>query len=145
MSAIATSSAVCYLSFGSSVKFDTVPEQSSAVLHQLETELDEYFSGKRRHFTVPLDLGGTPFQQRVWDALQNIEYGTTISYIELARRIGNPKAMRAVAQANGRNPVPILVPCHRVIYADGSLGGYSSGLPFKVKLLDHERASKYNV
>jgi methylated-DNA-[protein]-cysteine S-methyltransferase len=100
--------------------------------------LDAYFAGTRAAFDLPLDLAGTPFQLRVWAALQRIPYGETISYAELARRIGAPTAIRAVGGANGRNPVSIIVPCHRVIGADGSLTGYASGIGRKRKLLEHE-------
>ena len=103
--------------------------------------LSDYFDNGVRDFgDLPLDLQGTPFQVKVWQELQRIPYGTTISYKELARRAGSPLACRAAGQANGRNPVPIIVPCHRVIAADGSLGGYSSGLDRKRWLLEHEGA-----
>jgi methylated-DNA-[protein]-cysteine S-methyltransferase len=105
------------------------------VAHQLE----EYFAGTRTDFDVDIDLEGTPFQVEVWTALQAIPYGETISYAELARRIGRPAAVRAVGSANGRNPVSIIVPCHRVIGADGSLTGYGWGTDRKAWLLDHEQ------
>ena len=101
-------------------------------------QLREYFQGKRQDFDVPLDLAGTDFQRKVWSALQKIPYGRTASYADIARRIRNPKAMRAVGLANGRNPVAIIVPCHRVIGADGSLTGYGGGLERKRTLLDLE-------
>ncbi len=110
---------------------------------QLKTEaidqLRAYFKGKLKDFSLPLDLDGTPFQLKVWTALQKIPYGQTISYSELAKWIGQPKAVRAVGGANGRNPIPLVVPCHRVIGSDGSLTGYGSGLPIKSALLEHER------
>jgi methylated-DNA-[protein]-cysteine S-methyltransferase len=87
-------------------------------------QLREYFSGKRQTFDLPLAPAGTPFQRSVWRRLEQIPYGKTISYAELAERTGKPKASRAVGQANGRNPLPIVIPCHRVIAADGSLGGF---------------------
>ena len=103
-------------------------------------ELEEYFAGKRRQFTVQLDIsGGTSFQKRVWDALREVPYGATISYKELAAKIGNPKAVRAVGQANGRNPLVVIIPCHRVIAASGEIGGYSAGVERKQFLLAHER------
>lgn len=102
-------------------------------------QLREYFSGKRTDFDLPLAPEGTAFQKSVWRTLSEIPYGQTISYIELAKRIGKPNASRAVGQANGRNPLPIVIPCHRVIAADGSLGGFGGGLPTKVKLLELER------
>jgi methylated-DNA-[protein]-cysteine S-methyltransferase len=105
---------------------------------ELRVELSEYFDGRRRTFDLPLETAGSPFQQRVWDALQNIPYGETISYGELARRIGLPSAARAVGVANHHNPVSIVIPCHRVIGADGSLTGYGGGLERKRLLLDLE-------
>lgn len=98
-------------------------------------QLQEYFAGERRRFDLPLAPRGTDFQRRVWRALTDIPYGKTISYGELARRIGNPSASRAVGLANGANPLPIVVPCHRVIGADGSLTGFGGGLPTKRRLL----------
>ncbi len=105
-------------------------------------QLDAYFAGDRDSFDVPMRLEGTEFQRRVWTQLCAIPYGETISYGELARRVGNPKAARAVGLANGRNPVAVIVPCHRVIAADGSLGGYGGGLDRKTHLLDLERANR---
>ena len=112
------------------------------VLTRTAAQLDEYFRGERRDFDVPLDIEGTPFQRQVWDALVTIPYGVTESYAELAERVGRPGAARAVGGANGRNPVPIVVPCHRVINASGTLGGYGGpgdeGLAMKRALLDLE-------
>jgi methylated-DNA-[protein]-cysteine S-methyltransferase len=106
------------------------------VLQQAAAQLADYFSGRRQHFDLPLDLThGTAFQQAVWQALLAIPCGTTTSYGELARRIGRPKAVRALGAAVGRNPVSIIVPCHRVIGADGSLTGYAGGLARKTALL----------
>lgn len=113
---------------------------NSPVLDATEKQLGQYFSGKRRAFDLPLSPHGTDFQRRVWKALQTIPYGQTISYAELARRVGNPKASRAVGLANGRNPLSIIVPCHRVIGADGSLTGYGGGLAIKAFLLRLEGA-----
>lgn len=101
-------------------------------------QLEAYFAGQSAGFDLALDLRGTPFQQRVWRELQAIPFGTAISYAELARRIGQPGASRAVGSANGRNPIAIVVPCHRVIAADGGLGGYGGGLDRKRWLLEHE-------
>lgn len=112
--------------------------KESKILAETVKELDEYFAGKRTKFEIPLDLQGTPFQKKVWTALTKIPYGKTYSYKELAGKINNPKAMRAVGSANGKNPICIIVPCHRVIAADGSIGGYSGGLPVKKALLDLE-------
>jgi O-6-methylguanine DNA methyltransferase len=106
----------------------------------LTRELDAYFSGKLRRFTVPLDLRGTAFQLRVWKVLCSIPYGVTRSYREVAQALGNPRATRAVGQAIGRNPVSIVVPCHRVVGSDGRLTGYGGGLPRKRALLDLESA-----
>ncbi|MFA7083620.1 MAG: methylated-DNA--[protein]-cysteine S-methyltransferase [Arcobacteraceae bacterium] len=108
---------------------------------QLQQELDEYFQGKRTCFTLPLQLLGTTFQIKCWKALLTIEYGKTISYKEEAQKIDNPKAYRAVANANSQNMIEIIVPCHRVIQADGKLGGYSSGIDKKIFLLDLEKES----
>lgn len=115
---------------------DAVPLRAAAL------QLQEYFDGTRRSFELPLALAGTPFQCRVWQALQEIPFGQTWSYGQLARRIGNPGASRAVGLANNRNPVSLIVPCHRVIGADGSLTGYGGGLERKSWLLDHEGALK---
>lgn len=103
-------------------------------------QLREYFAGKRRKFELPLAPRGTPFQLKVWRELLKIPYGRTITYAELARRIGNEKACRAVGAANGRNPLPIVVPCHRVIGADGSLTGFGGGIEAKRRLLVLEGA-----
>jgi len=112
---------------------------SHPVIGQVCNQLDEYFAGKRKGFELPLNLAGTPFQQRVWSELLQISYGKTISYAQLAQSAGNPKACRAVGSANGKNPVAIIVPCHRVINADGKLGGYAYGLEVKKRLLDLEQ------
>lgn len=108
------------------------------LLQNATEQLDAYFAGDVTSFDLPLRLDGTEFQQRVWAQLQLVEYGTTASYGELAQRLGNPGSSRAVGLANGRNPVPIVVPCHRVIGADGSLTGFGGGLACKRWLLDHE-------
>jgi methylated-DNA-[protein]-cysteine S-methyltransferase len=110
--------------------FDAVREQ-----------LDAYFAGERETFDVPMAVHGTDFQKRVWDQLVQIPYGETISYSELARRLGDPKLVRAVGLANGRNPISIIIPCHRVIGADGSLVGYGGGLERKQWLLEHEEVT----
>ena len=104
------------------------------VLKETATQLEEYFAGERQEFDVPMELDGTPFQQEVWAELSRIPYGETISYGELARRVGRPSAPRAVGQANGRNPIPIIVPCHRVLAGNG-IGGYGGGLKVKRALL----------
>jgi methylated-DNA-[protein]-cysteine S-methyltransferase len=101
-------------------------------------QLREYFAGRRTEFDLPLEPEGTAFQKSVWRGLQQIPYGETISYGELARWVGNPKASRAVGAANGKNPIPIVIPCHRVIGANGTLTGFGGGLPIKQTLLDLE-------
>jgi methylated-DNA-[protein]-cysteine S-methyltransferase len=108
------------------------------VLARAARQLGEYFAGERTSFDLPLAAQGTAFQQRVWDALRTIPYGATASYGEIAAQVGSPGASRAVGLANGRNPISIVVPCHRVIGADGSLTGYGGGLPAKRALLDLE-------
>ena len=108
------------------------------ILHEAARQLDAYFARDLRDFDLPLILKGTPFQVRAWRALQQIPYGTTRSYAEQARAIGAPDAVRAVGAANGRNPVPIVVPCHRVIGSNGKLTGFGGGLPLKRWLLDLE-------
>ena len=118
------------------VRINRVP----ALLKPCVEQLKEYFKGERHDFTVALDLTGSPFQVRVWEELTRIPYGTTISYLELARRTGDTKALRAVGGANGANPVVIIVPCHRVIGKDGKLVGYGGGIKRKKWLLEHEHA-----
>ncbi len=113
-------------------------QANKPALKQVLGQLDEYFSGARDQFELTLAPEGTPFQKSVWGALQKIPYGHKISYGELAQRLDNPGGMRAVGAANGQNPIPIIIPCHRVIAADGSLGGYTGGLDIKRKLLDLE-------
>ncbi len=105
-------------------------------------ELDEYFQGKRKTFDIPLRTHGTPFQEKVWAALRAIPYGEVRSYKEVAEAIGHPKAYRAVGMANNANPIFIIVPCHRVIGADGSLTGYGGGLPMKKALLSLEKGNR---
>lgn len=109
------------------------------VLRHAARELGSYFLGRLKKFTVPLDPAGTSFQKRVWRALRRIPHGRTCSYSDIARRIRNPKAVRAVGSANGQNPLCVIVPCHRVIAADGSIGGYSGGLEIKRRLLALEK------
>jgi len=112
--------------------------KGSPVIAQCAHELDEYFNGTRKIFDVPLMPRGTPFREKVWAELELIQFGNTISYAELAGRVGNPKASRAVGSANGKNPIWLIIPCHRVITSDGSLGGYAGGLWRKEWLLEHE-------
>jgi methylated-DNA-[protein]-cysteine S-methyltransferase len=122
-----------------------VCDAGAGALPETVRQLGEYFAGSRREFDLPMRLAGTEFQQRVWRHLSDIRYGETLSYGELARRIGNPNASRAVGLANGRNPIPILVPCHRVIGADGSLTGYGGGLERKRWLLAHEGTASFSL
>lgn len=117
------------------------PIRSRAMTREVGRQLRLYFAGKLRRFDVPLDLRGTPFQVAVWKALGTIRYGRTASYGEIARRIGKPGAARAVGGANHRNPIGIVVPCHRVIGAGGGLVGYAAGLTIKRKLLALERGA----
>lgn len=117
------------------------PASCDPVIETVVKELNDFFAGKVTDFSgLPLDLQGTPFQIKVWQELRRIPRGEKISYKELARRVGSPQASRAVGQANAVNPIPVIIPCHRVISADGSLGGYSSGLDKKRWLLKHEGA-----
>ena len=115
-------------------------EESSEVLLRAIEQLDEYFSGKRKPFDLPLHPVGTDFQKQVWDALLEIPYGETRTYMEIAQRVGNPKGVRAVAQAIGANGIGIIIPCHRVIGSDHSLTGFAGGLEAKKILLELERA-----
>ena len=112
--------------------------EGKEIFNKCTAQLDEYFSGGRKNFELPIGQEGTAFQQKVWNELMQIPYGKTISYLQLAQRLGNVKAIRAAASANGRNQLCIVVPCHRVIGSDGSLTGYGGGLPGKKWLLDLE-------
>lgn len=114
--------------------------EAPAKLQQVRDELDAYFKGSLKRFTVPLGLDVTPFQAAVLGELQKVPYGETVSYGELARRVGNPKASRAVGMANAKNPIPIVIPCHRVIGSNGKLTGYGGGIGIKETLLDLERS-----
>ncbi len=121
-----------------SLKFKSSGKACS-VLTEAMTQLEEYFRGERVKFTLPTKAHGTEFQMKAWRSLVNIPYGKTISYREQAEKIGAGKAFRAVGSANGRNPLPIIVPCHRVVASDGTLGGYAGGLKMKARLLEIER------
>jgi len=125
------------------VRLDVAAEDPGhPVLVETERQLKEYFAGRRRTFTVKLDVAGTAFQRRVWKALLTIPFGETRSYAQIARQIGNPAAVRAVGAANGRNPVSIVAPCHRVIGSTGKLTGFAGGLDVKARLLAHEGAGQ---
>lgn len=119
---------------------DAASERNDAVLAACAEQLADYFAGRRQHFELPLGAHGTPFQQSVWGALAEIPYGELRSYRDIAQNIGNPAAVRAVGAANGRNPLPIVVPCHRVIGSNGSLTGFAGGLEAKRFLLRLEGA-----
>jgi methylated-DNA-[protein]-cysteine S-methyltransferase len=123
----------------------TVPAAARKLAERAVAELQEYFRGERRDFTVKVRPLGTKFQQRVWSALQRIPFGATRSYGDVARAIGAPKAVRAVGGANNRNPIAIVIPCHRVIGADGKLVGYGGGLVHKAWLLKHEQGTGADV
>ncbi len=116
--------------------------EDGKTIHTAWQQLADYFDGKRHTFDIPFYLHGTPFQLSVWEALQTIPFGETVSYSDIATRIHHPKAVRAVGAANGRNPISVLIPCHRVIAKDGGIGGYAGGLAIKRQLLQLE--SKYS-
>ncbi len=119
---------------------ELVEDKTHAILLDTERELGEYFAGKRKKFSIPLDMRGTSFQKNVWHALLAIPFGETRSYGQLAKQLGNPQAMRAVGAANGRNPISIIVPCHRVIGSSGKLTGFAGGLETKAQLLSLEES-----
>ena len=132
------------IKFSSSIKNDELSENVEEnnelpVFIDTEVQLNDYFRGKRNSFSIPIVLNGTEFQQKVWKQLQLIPFGETISYQELAERVGDKKKARAVGNANGKNPIPIIVPCHRVIAKDGRLGGFGGGVQVKRYLLELER------
>ncbi len=120
------------------------PDASSALTQLAASQLQQYFAGSLTCFSLPLAAGGTTFQQQVWRALSQLPYGHTCSYADIARQIANPKAVRAVGAANGKNPIAIVVPCHRVIGANGTLTGYAGGLANKAWLLAHEGVNQLN-
>lgn len=113
-------------------------EENQKIISECKTQLDEYFLGERKTFQIPCQQKGTPFQQEVWNELLHIPYGKTLSYLDLSKRLNNIKAIRAIGATNGKNAIPIIVPCHRVIGSNGSLTGYAGGLPAKQWLLEHE-------
>ncbi|WP_321332356.1 methylated-DNA--[protein]-cysteine S-methyltransferase [uncultured Bacteroides sp.] len=126
------------------ISFNKVPEgesleEETPIIKQAFEQLAEYFNGERKQFDLPLNLQGTDFQKKVWGVLQSIPYGETWSYKQVATAAGNPKASRAVGMANNRNPIAIVVPCHRVIGANGALVGYAGGLEIKKSLLEVEK------
>jgi methylated-DNA-[protein]-cysteine S-methyltransferase len=137
---------ICEISFAA-----TAPGPSGSradddpLISEAARQLALYFDGRLRNFDLPLDMRGTAFQKRVWDALRQIPYGETRSYAELAAMVESPQGFRAVGAANGRNPIPIIVPCHRVIESNGGLGGFSCGIAYKRRLLDLESRYKLNA
>ena len=116
--------------------------QTNDLLDQTFRELEEYFKGQRKEFNIPLQMKGTPFQLKVWEALCTIPYGKTCSYQDIAIQIGNPKAVRAVGMANNRNPIPFIVPCHRVIGKNKKLVGYAYGVELKQRLIEMEKSNE---
>ncbi len=114
-------------------------EQEDKIIQETKTQVDEYLQGKINKFTIPILMVGSDFQKRVWKALLSVPYGKTVSYLELAKKIGNPKGIRAVANANGANAISLIIPCHRIIASDGRIGGYGGGLSAKKTLLEIER------
>jgi methylated-DNA-[protein]-cysteine S-methyltransferase len=130
---------ILFSSNGSPARPEPDWQESPSALDEVARQLRAYFVGELEAFDISLAPKGTPFQQKVWSELQKIPYGDTISYGELARRIGNSNASRAVGLANGSNPIPIVIPCHRVIGSNGKLTGYGGGLPIKGKLLALEK------
>ena len=151
MTAAAIREGICFLGFSGTKELSHalhslsehygMPSRKGSNWHTwtLKRQLKEYFRGRRKEFTVRLLTQGTEFQQSVWESLKKIPYGTTITYLEQAKILNNPDAFRAVANADGHNPVAIVIPCHRVIGSDGSLTGYAGGLEKKQWLIDHER------
>ena len=121
-----------------SITTQPIPTESPAIVHQCIEELIEYFNGTRIKFTIPIHQEGTDFQQKVWKELYEVPFAKTMSYAELAKKLGDPKVIRAAASANGKNKIAIIVPCHRIIGSDRNLTGYAWGLPRKKWLLQHE-------
>jgi len=135
--------AITYLEFeANKYPAPKYPRGSDKIIEQAKKELDAYFAGRLKDFKVPVRPQGTPFQEAAWKALSKIPYGVTRSYGEQARAIGKPKAVRAIGAANGRNPIPIIIPCHRVIGADGSLTGFGGGMETKQFLLELEQGQQ---
>ena len=118
--------------------YRTLPEESNSVLDDAIKQIDEYFKGRRTNFDLKIEMFGTPYMLSIWEELRKIPYGTTITYKELARRVGNEKGARSAGGACGKNNIMIVVPCHRVIGSDGNLTGFTGGLDLKAKLLAHE-------
>lgn len=121
-------------------EFQESPNSSSTIISRAVEQLNEYFEGKRTDFDLPLSPEGTKFQRQVWSELRSIPFGSTITYSRLSEKLDNPKAIRAVGRANGQNPIPIIIPCHRVVGSNNELTGYSGGIERKRRLLQHEGA-----
>jgi len=132
------------LFFNTTTNFSDCEEKESPLLKETFSQLEKYFSGKLKTFDIPLAPVGTDFMKKIWLELQKIPYGEIKTYGEIARLIKNPKASRAVGNANGKNPIPIIIPCHRIISSDGSIGGFSAGLKIKKKLLTLENQNNTN-
>src|SRR5690554_2009778 len=130
-------SSVIFSDVNSENSSQKIPEILAIAVYQLQ----EYFDGNRKDFTLKLNPKGTDFQKQVWEELQKIPFGKTVNYLQIAKQLGNPKVIRAAASANGKNPIAIIIPCHRVIGSDGSLTGYAGGLHRKKWLLEHENPS----
>jgi methylated-DNA-[protein]-cysteine S-methyltransferase len=135
---VASTSGIRAIDFDFSRPVEAERHDGNRLLAETARQLQAYFAGQLREFRLPLDMRGTDFQMRVWRQLQTIPYGETRSYLQIAAAIGSPKAVRAAGAANGANPIPIIVPCHRVIGASGKLVGYGGGLPLKKRLLELE-------
>lgn len=120
-------------------------ENESEIIIETKKQLNEYFKGIRKEFDLPLLFVGTEFQKKVWETLMQIPYGTTVSYLNLSKKLDNPKAIRAVASANGANAISIIVPCHRIIGSNGSMVGYAGGIAIKEKLLGIEMCKQYDL
>ena len=135
---IANHQALLFLDTAPNDIFNAIPSANHKILNLVHKQLDEYFNGKRFEFNLPLDPLGTPFQQKAWSALTKIPYGKVWSYGQQAKFLKNPKATRAVGAANGKNPIPIIIPCHRVVGSTGKLTGYSGGMKMKIDLLKLE-------
>jgi len=138
LTAVAENGAVVRLYLPGETPEETLTGSRSVLLEKAASELQEYFSGRRRNFDLPLDPDGTDFQRKVWQELCRIPYGTVATYGEIARRLGIPHGSRAVGQANHRNPIPIIIPCHRVVAAGNHIGGYGGGIGLKIRLLSLE-------
>lgn len=132
--------AVTNVYFGNEAAISKAPVRETELLKEAARQLEQYFAGKQREFSLPLAPDGTEFQQKVWRALCSVPYGETRSYKEIAELVGSPKAFRAVGMANNRNPIPIFIPCHRIIGANGKLIGYRGGLDVKNQLLNLENS-----